>query len=282
MRFGGFPHQVKRFRAKLPVIAALLVVISASANIGAFSSLDLISASAAPAAINWIRFATGADYARIPFYIEGKPMGTMLVARVNPASAIFRIYYQPGQRKTVRDWSVQWPSAILLVNASYFNGNGQPAGLVDIGDNILSAATGRPDSGMFQTKGDVPSIVPVDSAVSTQTPHPYTERVEGYPMLIQRGKLVTTSSLISTTDHARRTVIAQDRSGRMLFIVSTPYELTLPQMTTWLQTSNLGIVTALNFDGGASSQIHIASSTDPLEGYNDIVAVPVVLVAYLR
>ena len=79
----------------------------------------------------------------------------MLVARVNPANAIFRIYYEPGGRKTVRDWSVEWPSAIMIVNASYFEGNARPAGLVRIGDNILSVPTGRPDSGMFQTKGDV-------------------------------------------------------------------------------------------------------------------------------
>ena len=43
-----------------------------------------------------------------------------------------------------------------------------------------------------------PTIGPVDATVSKQPTHPYTESVEGYPMLIQRGKPNTSSPLIST------------------------------------------------------------------------------------
>jgi exopolysaccharide biosynthesis protein len=77
-------------------------------------------------------------------------------------------------------------------------------------------------------------------------------------------------------------VIAQDGAGRILIVVTTPVEVTLSEMTGWLLTSGLNVVTALNLDGGFSSQMIIPASGDQPELASGIVGVPVVLVVYSR
>jgi exopolysaccharide biosynthesis protein len=55
---------------------------------------------------------------------------------------------------------------------------------------------------------------------------------------------------------AGRTAIAQDTQGRLLIIVSEG-AVTLADLALWLRDSPLGIVRAINLDGGFESQLAI-------------------------
>lgn len=108
------------------------------------------------------------------------------------------------------------------------------------------------------------------------------ESFEGFPLLISQGKPNLSSALYDAMTRSRRTVIAQDRNGRILVIVTAAAEMTLFEMTSWLQNVNLGIISALNLDGGSSSQIYLGSRSAPLEFKHGSIAVPVVLAVYPR
>ena len=74
-------------------------------------------------------------------------------------------------------------------------------------------------------------------------------------MLIQPGG--TLSDLKANEDRARRTVIARDKSGRILLIVCDWPVFTLKELATLLHTSDLEIDAALNLDGGRSTGMYL-------------------------
>jgi exopolysaccharide biosynthesis protein len=240
--------------------------------------------AATPGKIAWAYIAPGVEYATIPVRVPDQPGDSIRVARIDPSAVLFRIYYQAGKRKTVHDWARERPGAVIIVNASFFRANGHPIGLVRIGDEILSQATDRPGSGYFQVAGEVPQIsaLPDDQIKGDQPSKEYIESFEGFPLLIAQGKPVSSFSGYDAAIRAWRTVIAQDNEGRILLIVTSPTEMALPELTNWLCDSGLGIVTALNLDGGTSSQMYVASRISRSELPPGTAAVPVPLVVYPR
>jgi hypothetical protein len=253
---------------------------------GQYADRPGLSTTPTPTAekILWMSIARGVEYAAIPVTVPDQPGKSIRVARIEPAAVLFRIYYEEGKRQTVQDWAREWPGAVVIVNASFFRPNGHPIGLVRIGDRILNPATDRPGSGYFRVAGEVPQIsaLPDDQIPSGQPSRQYIESFEGFPLLIMQGTPVASFSSYDASFRAWRTVIAQDDQERILLIVTSPTEMTLPELTNWLRSSGLGIVTALNLDGGSSSQMAVAASGGQSALPPGTAAVPVPLVVYPR
>jgi hypothetical protein len=271
--------------AMLVVVGLLTVTVLPLQSISTPVAAGL-STTPTPAAekISWIAIAKGVEYVTVPVTVPDQPGKGIRVVRIDPAAVLFRIYYQEGRRQTVQDWAREWPGAAVIVNASFYRPNGHAIGLVRIGDQILSQATGRPGSGYFQVAGEVPQIsaLPNDQITGGQPSKQYIESFEGFPLLITQGKPDSSFLGYDASIRAWRTVIAQDDKGRILLIVTSPTEVKLPELTNWLCNSGLGIVTALNLDGGTSSQMYIASSSSRSELPLGTAAVPVPLVVYPR
>jgi exopolysaccharide biosynthesis protein len=255
-------------------------VAAASGQTASFGAMP----TPTPQKLVWASIVRGVEYVAIPVKAPDQPGDSIRVARIDPAAVLFRIYYQEGTRKTVQDWARERPGAVIIVNANFFRANGHAIGLVRIGDRILSQATDRPGSGYFQVTGEVPQIstLPDDHIKADQPSKHYIESFEGFPLLIMQGKPVSSSLGYDAAVRAWRTVIAQDDRGRILLIVTAPTELGLPELTNWLCSSGLGIVTALNLDGGSSSQMYIASRSIRSEFPPGTAPVPVPLVVYPR
>jgi Phosphodiester glycosidase len=251
------------------------------------ATLPMQTLSAGTDTINWSPIGRGVDYALIPFSSAGRFRGNVLVTRVEPSAVLFRVYYRPGERKTVQDWAVEMPGALLIVNASFSRAGRRAIGLVVISNQVVNPASGRPDSGRFEVEGELPQIgaMTAEQVGAMQTSKQYVDGFEGYPLLIDHGQPVGSIGAYDMGIRARRTVIAQDDKGRILIIVTSPVgptEMTIAQMVSWLQNSTLGVVSALNLDGGLSSQIYIGSKDAPLEFKQGYASVPVVLAVYAR
>lgn len=236
--------------------------------------------------VNWITFGRGAEYTWMTFKPKGwdKQSSRVLVARISPAAGIFRLYYHEKVRKTVQDWSVELPGAMLIVNAGYFRGNWQPIGRLRIGGKIFGKPTGRAESGQFQMRDEVLSITPMpgDPPVPAAD-DPYTESFESYPLLMWEGKPTGYAHNDAGPDvRERRTILAQDAQGRVVIIIASPVQVLLTEITDWIQESGLDIVTALNLDGGTSTQIRIGTYDHPVETVAGFSSVPVVLAIYPR
>ncbi len=263
----------------LMLIFGLLAVIAPAA--------PMRVASASTETIQWTPVARGVDYTLMPYPLTGKQRGHMLVTRIDPSAVIFRVYYRPGQRQTVQDWAIDMPSAVLIVNASYSQFGRRAIGLVVINNQVVNPATGRADSGRFQVEGDRPQIGPLttDHVASMLASGQYVDGFEGYPLLIDRGRPVSSFGRYDSGARERRTVIAQDNQGHVLVVMTSPIdytEMSIADMVAWLQNSGLGVASALNLDGGTSSQIYLGSKDAPPELKQGYVSVPVVLVAYPR
>ena len=78
---------------------------------------------------------------------------------------------------------------------------------------------------------------------------------------------------------ARRTVIAQDRQGRILFIVTPQGYFSLHQLSAYLTASELDLDIAINLDGGGSTGLLVA---EPREVIPSKVLLPFVILVYPR
>jgi len=227
---------------------------------------------------NWTPIANGVDYRRLAFLDSHSQNVGILVARIDPTKVTFKVGYVPNQRKSINDWLLALPGAVVIVNANYFDQTGNPIGLVASNGQIYSSSTGRSDSGMFQVRG-------TEARVRSLFVEPYsnTERfdqlVQGFPLLMAAGQVAPAFNGDLDNSPSRRTVIAQDIHGRILIIVTPLGAASFTDMARFLGLSGLEIDTALNLDGGTSTALYLQTG-GPSSITSGLVPVPVVLAVY--
>jgi uncharacterized protein YigE (DUF2233 family) len=116
-----------------------------------------------------------------------------------------------------------------------------------------------------------------------QEPYNATESLQAalqsFPMLVKPGGIPGYGAEQESNARARRTVIAQDRHGRILFIVAPKGYFTLYQLSLYLTESDLGLDLAINLDGGGSTGILVA---EPRELISPTRPIPFVILVYPR
>jgi exopolysaccharide biosynthesis protein len=173
----------------------------------------------------------------------------LLVLRIDPAQFSFHAHYTPGEARTLSEWEAALPGAIGIVNAGFFTANYQARGLLIV-DGVLHnpPIVGR---GGFFTVHE--GRVRVRSAV--REPYLPDEAldhvVQGFPLLVLDGAMVQVEAPHDW--RTRRTVIAQDRWGHILWITTPGSGMTLWDMADYLPRTDLGVQVAVNLDGGSSS-----------------------------
>jgi uncharacterized protein YigE (DUF2233 family) len=103
--------------------------------------------------------------------------------------------------------------------------------------------------------------------------------LQSFPILVRPGGRLGFGPEREDHISARRTVIAQDRQGRILFIVAPKGYFTLHQLSAYLTESDLDLDIALNLDGGGSTGLLVA---DPKEIIPSKVLLPFVVLVYAR
>jgi exopolysaccharide biosynthesis protein len=73
-------------------------------------------------------------------------------------------------------------------------------------------------------------------------------------MLIENGQRTTFNANATSQ---RRSIIAEDKQGRLLLIASPSAAFALDELADLLASSDLGLQTALNLDGGASTSLYL-------------------------
>jgi hypothetical protein len=174
--------------------------------------------------------------------------GRVSVARIDPSQVDFHVRYQPESPLKVREW-YSTTEALVVINSSFF----------DSAHNAVGQLTSDGRSGGW-TKPPGLQII---------------ESIESFPMLLLPGGILN-SEIPNDARTARRTVVAVDRSGNLLFISTQTSSFTLHGMGVWLANSDLDIDTALNFDGGSSSGIAAWTPTG-VWGFDSVGRVPAVV-----
>lgn len=194
------------------------------------------------------------DIAEIP-----EPANAILV-RIAPEQFIFRVHYEPSSAATVQGWQERI-NGVFVVNGGFFEDNYSTAGLLVVDEEVFGVSFDRYDdpfehAGMFGVAGDDISIRLLAEA-PYQPDEGLNQAVQGLPMLIDDGRPVDFNL---STDSARRTVIALDRAGRVIFVIVDSPPVSLADLRDWLaEADELTIVAALNLDGGPSTGVVVAA-----------------------
>ena len=184
----------------------------------------------------------------------------------------FSVGYHPGEPQRLADWMNE-TGALIVVNGGYFTESWEALGAVFIG--------GQPYGTSYQGFGGMLTITESDTELRWLSQRPFNVQesiingLQSFPML------VTPGNQIGYPDEdgipARRTVIAQDRQGRFLFVVASSGTYTLHQLSRFLVASDLDLEIALNLDGGSSTGLILA---DPVEGVPAFALLPLVITVH--
>ena len=181
--------------------------------------------------------------------------------------------------KTLETWQKE-TNADLVVNGGYFSIENEryfPDGLA-ISDG---EAFGRSFNGF----GGMLAIDQSGAELRWLVQEPYNSdeplqaALQSFPILVQPGGELGFPAERENHARARRTVIAQDRDGRILFMVAPEGYFTLHQLSVYLTESDLNLDIALNLDGGGSTGILVAR---PREIIAPRTLLPFVILVYAR
>lgn len=198
------------------------------------------------------------------------------VTRLDPNQVMFRVIYTPGIGYPISGWAQQ-QGALLVVNGGYFTAENVVTGLT-ISDGVSYGAGYGDYAGMFAvTSADVVSVRwlrawPYDPAEGLR------HAVQSFPVLVRPGGELVFPADADDGTPSRRTVVARDRSGRVLLLIAPRGYLSLSRMAAWLAGSDLDVDTALNLDGGASSGFWMVDGPQ----IDSMISVPVVIGVFVR
>jgi exopolysaccharide biosynthesis protein len=187
------------------------------------------------------------------------------------------VHYQPGQPLNVRGWRDSLPGAAMFVNANFFDENDHALGLL-VADGTTYGAAYNGYGGMFQVQNGQPRV-------RSNTLEPYIgealeQAVQGFPVLVANG--VQSYDNTRGDTFARRTIVAQDRTGRILLMVTPLVGMTLVELSEYLPSTDLELVNAVNLDGGGSTMLYLNAPGQTEYILSSFDPVPAVLAVYPR
>lgn len=172
--------------------------------------------------------------------------------RIDPAQMNLRVHYRPGAPLPVAGWREQLPDAAVILNTNFFDSNDFITGML-FADGVQHGEPYRRRGGTFYVDGGAVGIQ--SNLVQSYAGEQYDQAAQAFPMLMTSG---AQSYFDSRADRAsRRTVIAVDTQGRVIVLVTTFGGMTLLELATYLPTTDMNIVDALNLDGGGSSLLDV-------------------------
>lgn len=223
----------------------------------------------------WTRLAPGLEQ-RV--YRPPSGLFTRLTAiRIDPARYTFRVHYQPGEAYLLTEWAAAYPDAAVLFNTNFFDREDVAQGLL-FADGVRYGESYRRRGGTFFVQNGVPGIESV--LVRPYAGEPYEQAAQAFPMLITDG---AQSYFDTRPDRAtRRTVIGMDSEGRVVVLVTSFGGITLLDLAAYLAASDLGLVDALNLDGGGSSMLQVQAGDTAAVTVGSFDPVPAVMGVYPR
>ena len=202
---------------------------------------------------------------------------TITITRFDPRHITLRVAYQPDKPLTISQWMKQ-EQATAILNGGYFDDQNNATGLV-ISDGQASGASYSGFGGMLS----VDSSGHIHLRSLRQTPYDSGENLrqatQSEPMLILPGG--QRAQFDANAASSRRTVVAFDRQGRLLFIVSPGMAFSLDEFADLLVASDLSLNVALNLDGGSSTGLYVNAGSQhvAVDSFN---AVPIAVIVQAK
>lgn len=228
-----------------------------------------------PPDTGWQSLRPGLEKRLITHLIKGAPVPERLyLLRIDPHLYRFDVGYHPGAPQQMVDWQSE-TGALIVVNGGYFTPENEATGLI-IADGQQFGTSYQNFGGMFAVTEFGPELRWLPA--SPYMPGEFIQAgLQSFPVLVKPGGLVGYTEEDNLP--ARRTVIAQDREGRFLFLLAMNGYFSLHQLSLYLVESDLDVDIALNLDGGASTGLLLAEPVDSIPPFTPL---PSVILVYPR
>lgn len=259
----------------LPAVTSLIATEPISTVIPTNTATPAVTPTATPVVDSgWVPVREGLARRTLRLFGDnGRVVEEIMVVRLEPAHFRWRIAYRPGDPLTLPQWQAE-TGALLVVNGGYFTSAYTATGLVVV--------DGQADGVSYGDFAGMLAITEAGPALRWLRERPYDPdeplqyALQSFPLLVRPGGAVGFPDEDGL--RARRTVVAQDRDGRFLFLVASRGHFTLHTLSRFLVESDLNVAVALNLDGGPSSGMMLADEV----AVPSITAVPLVIVVGAR
>ncbi|MDZ4764470.1 MAG: phosphodiester glycosidase family protein [Chloroflexota bacterium] len=264
----GWLHRVRLAPFLTPPLMAILSLLG---------GCMLTSATPAPSPTTtdaWQSLAPGLERR----FLNPATFVSFTALRIDPALFTFRVHYSPGDALNLTEWRARLLDAVAIFNANFFDRNENALGLV-VADGIAYGSAYTDRGGMLQVQN---GVVRVRSTI--EEPYlgePLEQAAQAFPMLVTNGAAAFSNP---RGDYAaRRTLVAQDTSGRIIVLASSSLlGMSLVNLSAYLPTTDFDIANAVNFDGGGSTLLAIYPPDGSAALIPSFDPVTVVIAAYPR
>ena len=193
---------------------------------------------------------------------------------------LFRLdvaYHETAQN--IEDWQKE-TDAVMVVNGGFFRMEEEkyiPNGLTIVNRQALGSS--------YDGFGGMLAIHEGWAELRWLAQNPYIPGealwagLQSFPVLVKPGGELGFPAEFEDNLMARRTAIAQDREGRILFLLAARGHFTLHQLSLYLTGSDLNLEIAINLDGGPSSGLMLA---EPREIIPSQTLLPIVILVHAR
>ena len=236
------------------------------------ASLPLPPTATPVADTGWEQLQTGLErrWLRLLTPETGRLQEQIYLLRLQPEQFTFDVGYRPGAPLPLGDWQRE-RDALIVMNGGFFTERYEATGLViTAGESYGTSYIGFGGMLAITAEGFL-ELRPLQ-----RTPYRPDETLQAalqaFPMLVMPGGQLGYPD--EDGNRARRSVIAQDRQGRILLIATSLGAFTLHELATFLLASDLDLDRALNLDGGTSTGLLLR---EPEEGVGAFVPLPTVI-----
>jgi hypothetical protein len=233
----------------------------------------------AAADTGWSLLQPGLERRVIPIYDNQKqPVESLYIWRLDQKYFRMEVGFS-GAPKTLETWQKE-TSASMVINGGYFSINNERYSA-----DGLTILNGRAYGRSFERFGGMLAIRAGQAELRWLVDKPYDPdeplqaALQSFPILVQPGGKLGFGPEREDHASARRTVIAQDKDGRILFMVAPQGYFTLHKLSAYLTESDLDLDIAVNLDGGGSTGLMVAN---PREIIPSKVLLPFVILVYGR
>ena len=265
---------------KLSLLLCLLIFPLASCDI-----LPSVTVSITPAASSsngtqlnvWNRVATGVEVRYEDWKNSDGDDDTVTIVRFDLHKIKLSVGYQPGQPLSMNDWT-QLEHPLAIINGGYFDQQFHATALV-VSNGKVSGQSYTGFGGMLSvdTRGSI-SLRSLRQQPYNPNYEQLVQATQSSPVLMSGGKRTQFNADASQT---RRSIVAMDKQGRLLFIVSPNQIFSLDELADQLVSSDLSIEIALNLDGGSSTGLYVNGGSSHVS-IDSLAKLPLVIIVKAR
>lgn len=227
----------------------------------------------------WSLIQPGLERRVTPIYDDqGQQVESLRVWRLDQNYFRLDVAYDETP-KVLETWQRE-TSALMVVNGGFYSVENEryfPDGLTIV-NGVVSGRSFNGFGGMLAIKESAAEL-----RWLVQQPYDSSEHLhaalQAFPVLVEPGGKLGFGAERENNVSARRTVIGQDKDGRILFIVAPQGYFTLHQLSAYLTESDLNLDIAINLDGGGSTGILVGNPPEIVPPSRPL---PFVILVYAR